>query len=728
MSPAQAQPPEPKAEVPITEPSELAPTSSTPVALQKRPLGIVISGGASLGIHEAGYLYIVSEALKNAEVPLRVVTGASAGSGNSLLTALSTCLPSISDPETSMGWHVWVPSGFDDLFDPASTTPISAFSTRAPVAGLRIMEEVWRRGLPTSCDVVVAVTVTKLDPIVVQLVDELTAPRQLLRVAVRIRGRGPNQPPSVENVVDPSYGAPQMLLPFSRATDKRGALANLDRLIQLITASGAFPLAFPPVELEYCLRSRSTEPCDSAEEKALFIDGGAFDNIPLRLANGLSKALGLKDPRFLYVDPVLRSYPEPRHEPLQGAPSSALSFGARFAAGFVDHARNAELYALLEDNPSSLQNVLVGLSRYPQASGFLRNFFGLFDTDFRRFDFYLGMYDALQDLERWPQLAGPEVAALSRSMALLPPLACMSSWYDDSADHSACDDPSLRNLRILTQISLDRVYSSCRESTIPSPNHPHCERARRGGNPPAVVEMARRSPGFGLRRKSESPLDHNLRLLSAYGYHFRDLGLPPSDSRRARAQIAKRLGAAIARFAHLQPDLVSRNLIEVAGLELLSPIHYEPPRHLRYLMLGTAAELGASWALPRLPSWIRINTAMVLDGLVSMVTQDATDFDLSVVAGPEIELRALTTRRLATSVGARVGYQLGWGDRLSRSDCTAERAKGDGRDCSQMVVHGVVSLSIVERLRLQTSLIYYPKLPSFDDRVYNVHFGLGYQF
>ena len=95
----------------------------------------MISGGASLGTHEAGYLYVVTEALKRAGIPLRVLTGASAGSGNAFLTALSSCQPQNTKPESSLAWRVWVPSGFDHIFKPDEVTAVSAFSTPSAVAG-----------------------------------------------------------------------------------------------------------------------------------------------------------------------------------------------------------------------------------------------------------------------------------------------------------------------------------------------------------------------------------------------------------------------------------------------------------------------------------------------------------------------------------------------------------------------------------------------------------------
>lgn len=46
----------------VEPPASVAPTAPPPLAL-------TISGGATLGVHEAGYLYLLTEALRRADAP-----------------------------------------------------------------------------------------------------------------------------------------------------------------------------------------------------------------------------------------------------------------------------------------------------------------------------------------------------------------------------------------------------------------------------------------------------------------------------------------------------------------------------------------------------------------------------------------------------------------------------------------------------------------------------------
>lgn len=60
--------------------------------------------------------------------------------------------------------------------------------------------------------------------------------------------------------------------------------------------------------------------------------------------------------------------------------------------------------------------------------------------------------------------------------------------------------------------------------------------------------------------------------------------------------------------------------------------------------------------------------------------------------------------------------------------CTAELARGDGRDCSQLVLQSVASFIAIERVRFQVTLDYFTRDVDFDDRSYDVHLAFGVQF
>ena len=153
--------------VPAPAAAQAPPGDSLPATLS---VALVISGGASLGVYEAGYLYVLGETLKREGIPLRVATGASAGSGNALFSALSSCGAPNGRPGADLGYRFWLSTSFADLFQPAASTPVSAFTARPGLDMMRrLVEEIWQRGLPVPCDVVLGIPVTKITPLDVPL-------------------------------------------------------------------------------------------------------------------------------------------------------------------------------------------------------------------------------------------------------------------------------------------------------------------------------------------------------------------------------------------------------------------------------------------------------------------------------------------------------------------------------------------------------------------------------
>src|SRR5512143_562600 len=114
-----------------------AQTNSIPRPDSGPAVAMVISGGASLGVYEAGYTYILSEVLKRQGTPLSVATGASAGSGNALFAGLSSCTAANDLPTRDLGYRFWLPQQFGNLFQPDSSTPISALIATPGQAELR---------------------------------------------------------------------------------------------------------------------------------------------------------------------------------------------------------------------------------------------------------------------------------------------------------------------------------------------------------------------------------------------------------------------------------------------------------------------------------------------------------------------------------------------------------------------------------------------------------------
>lgn len=711
-----------------------APAPAAPPTPADNTVALVINGGASLGAYEAGYLYVLNLALRSANKRISVVTGASAGSGNALFSALSACQPINDRPSADLGWNMWLDVGIDDLFRPAEVTPVSAFSTKPVLEKLELVRAIWRRGLPASCDVTLGLTVTRLYPNTVRISQQLTAPRQLMRALVRIRGRGPGKPPQLTNVSRAlDDGGLQLLLPFEPDGDQPAALRNLGRLSTVMVASGTFPFAFPPVQLSYCvgLPGKPALPCTRPSHSALFVDGGVFDNVPLRLAMALAPS---STTPIIYLDPAIRAYREPPAV-AKGMPGSALSFVGTLVGGFYNHARNAELFAAkgagIQTGASS--RLRVTLNRYPQSSNSLQNFFGLFEREFRRFDFYLGMYDAWRDTARWSWLRAGSIAA-RLSAAEWQPLACLAHTFDrpGNALAAACRAPGMRDLVVLMQIALDRVYEDCRtappDTADPLP-HAHCQRAVAGNRPPYLLGGdARRHTTHQRKRPGESKEAYNLRLLAVYGFHFKDLGLTRAQARRAPAAVAAKLRRIIRAFTAKQPSALQSTLLNLGAAQWLQTVDRTPRWHNYYATVGTAVEVAGLWRLPRLPDALRLNTALTFDGLVSLLTQDENELAITAAVGPELKVATALASRLLISAGARIGYQFGLADKFGAKTCTATNANGDGRTCSQLVLHGLLGVQVAGVVRGQLTFAFYPSRPDFDDRVYTLQLQAGIQF
>lgn len=724
-----------------------------PVAAPDLPeaWAITVSGGVTLGNHESGYLYVLTEALKRsgaAAVP--ITTGASAGSANGLMSALDLCDGPLDDPRETMGWNLWVTQGFEVGVVPERATATSLFSPQALRDRLGPLDAVWARGLPTRCDVVVAIPVTRLEAMPVRLNESLALPRQTFRFVLRIRGRGPGVAPELSNLVDTGAAVPQLLLPLTG-----DPASDLDLVRDVVLASAAFPLAFPAVPLSYCVADvDAPDPtaCPVATEQALFIDGGVFDNIPLRTAHRLTGALlrvGEEGPawsvdpadprapwpavRHVYIDPVIRGYPE-RPDGLGAQGELGLGeYLAAFAGGFVMQARSAELYALAEERPDVMAATFVTWNRYPQASRYVENFVGAFDTSFRRYDFALGMVDAWLDLGRM------EGEAPARGRAALEPLltteawapaACLLSVMEPSraALRPACEGEDLRNVRILAQIGLDQVYSICRgqdPAAVDPWGHAHCTLAARGALPPELVEGDFAAPIDRLRREGEGEFAHFLRLLAAYDYALDDLGLDPRRARHAPSAMADALVPAVDAMARRQPDLPTQRLLRAVGRQGLGLAFAPPsdPAHA-YLLTGTLGEVGGTVRLSDDATWLRWNVGLQADGFLSLLVPDRERFNVALATGPELDLLARKPGPFRPLLALRVAMQAGVLDQLGSIACDPQR---DTRDCTQPELQGLAAVEIAELVRVQGELDVLPFLPG-DAIPLDVHLALGIRF
>jgi hypothetical protein len=740
-----------------------------PVGKRGAPLGITISGGVSLGAYEAGVVYYLLAFFKKNPglYDPRVFTGASAGSMNALLGAITVCAKDMPAPSQSLLFRTWTSVGFKQLFRPDQTKADGLFSRSAFDPIVAETEKAWREALqgPEACDVLLGVTTTRKKELPATDRDPLGLARVEERFAVHIRGRGPGKPPETSSYVDPTFQIRQAMLPTDGSGDV--PFASLRDTLQ---ASSAFPLAFSPQPVKFCLeepavpRGSTGKPaelhCTMADAKsALFIDGGVFDNQPVRLAARLLAA-GLEDgekplrdaPRFddvdlpnhaefIHISPDAFSFPAEEGEAQRSIDRpSALTTIFEFARTFVGNARSKELLALFEERPDLRERLSVARVSLPTASSPLGAFFGFFERDFRVFDFTLGMNDA-RDLVESRLL--PKIKETHQSQAIAFPeptgvgaeipedwrgYACLRAMLAGTGG-TACDDDSLANFRVLLQVSFDRLMSTCGRPDAPRMGgNVLCTQGSLGGPPPMVPHVTDHTSGRRAFRRGpkESDIAYVLRRLSAYHFHFRDLGLAPDEADRAMDRVRELLGDALVRFSEVQPP-DGRAAIRFLVLPALNLLAYAPPTSILYGVFGTPNEIGYSARAEGKRGFrrrIRANFALQFRGLGTLVSSEPNTFAVAPVAGLEFEL-PFSGPSLQSRVGLRGGYIFSTSSGKPISNCS-ETDDAVGK-CSRLTTQAVIELTAYDRLRFHLLGEYLPPVFKGQNGLYSVTPALGAQ-
>jgi predicted acylesterase/phospholipase RssA len=701
-------------------------------------LSLTVSGGVSLGAYEAGFLaYAIGVVQRDAATDLRILTGASAGSLNSLLALLVACRADGSAVSSaSMFWNSWISVGFDQL-TAAPPTPLGAFSREWLARAAEPVEQAWNRGLDPACDVVLGVSTTRVEPRMLRAAGgRLELPRMEEKFAIRVQGRGAGRPPRATNYASPGSAVPNPLL----VTDERGEIA-FSEIRDLIFASMAFPVAFAPQPLRTCVAGGTAAPgvCLPPEAAtAPYVDGGIFDNAPLRMAVGLARsglhevdtASGRLDWRdapdpsvstlpatiaFAFVNPNATEYPlTPRPDPQANDPSLTREL-ERIALALVETGRSKELAILLEEHPDVADRIVVPRRQFPAASAPMFAFLGFFEREFRVFDFHLGMYDAQRMLSAGIRTPGGTVL-VDPSRAHEPPFpeavsrsfACMRAVYDRAADaDAACRGDDLSDFRALLQVSLDQLYDACRGHRAgverSAWSNAHCDHASAGEAPPRVPGLAPARWPEWRRSTDEAELTYSMRLLAGYGFRFDDLGVPPGRGDLAVARIRAAIGRAADRLAAAQPS-AERGPVTFAAKLAADSVAYSPPTWTLHLTMGpTESELGVSRGLAdstRVPRGLRVALAVGFRGLEGALTSgEAAPFATLLVGGLELQ-PTLNTAFGQARLGLRAGMLFANDDDLGAIAC------GNGADrnvaaCTRPVVQGVVGFTILERFRIQ---------------------------
>ena len=356
---------------------------------------MVISGGVSLGAYEAGYNWAMIKMLseiktKNAHIDpqLQSVAGASAGSINALLTAMYWCqkesIPYENGVEDNLFYETWVHLGIEDLaIDGEDPDNKSTLFTRKALRdkAAKIMNHMSKPIYTEGCEVPMGFAVTKVTPIIEEF------------QGIKIK----NQTFSIPLTFEVSHGKVKIVnheMPESTAfyLSIPGIEKDYTKVVDVLFASSAFPGAFQQVKLRYGYKGKIYS--------HYFIDGGAYNNVPLQLATELDPDAKL----FIFMDPSnMRKQPKVKEtlaeeEPPVGFITSNLSPLTSTVEIFQQMHLYSAINQYFRNNP---ERKLVLSSRFhPLTAGYLEHFGAFLDLNFRIYDYYVGLYDAIYHLAK----------------------------------------------------------------------------------------------------------------------------------------------------------------------------------------------------------------------------------------------------------------------------------------------------------------------------------------
>jgi predicted acylesterase/phospholipase RssA len=369
-------------------------TNSTEEERAQLNLSMVISGGVSLGAYEAGYNWAMIKMLSEIRVDhkglvepnLRSVAGASAGSINALLSAIYWCqkesVPLHNSVDDNLFYETWVNLGIEDLVIKGKDkhNKNSLFTRKGlQKKGDAIIEHLEKPIFRKNCKVPLGVAVTKVKPIVEKIAG-IKVKNQNFSVPLLFKEKDGKA--IVENNVLPPSIAFYLSIP--------GIEKDRQKLINLLFASGAFPGAFQQVKLDYEYKGE--------KRSSYFIDGGLYDNVPLDLAI----ALDHNATHFLFMDPsnirkevIDDSDDEAEEMPVGFITTNLLPIFSSF--GIM---QSMKLYdAINKHFRNNPEKKLILSSRFHPITGkFLGHFGAFLDKNFREYDYYVGVYDAIYHL------------------------------------------------------------------------------------------------------------------------------------------------------------------------------------------------------------------------------------------------------------------------------------------------------------------------------------------
>lgn len=320
---------------------------------KKKKIALVISGAVSLGSYQAGVLYELFSLLKQlgdkSEFEIDVIAGASAGSVNSIIFGLAMMYD-----YNLIDWtkRIWL-KGLDIavLLEQLDEPSLSILSNRV-INELKkdLLDEVKRSnnnffaGAPDK--VKIALTLSNLSGI-----------------PYPVKFSSKSEEYKLTTFAD------WYTIDLQKGKKDAATLQEIERMIDVAIASGAFPFAFPAKKLKRrCSDYKGTlvGQNPSGEVDFIYVDGGVFNNEPINRAKELVDSLDDSEAQRIYlcIDPT----PPEAAGKFDGL--DMLSVGMRLVPAILSEAHFRDWYHAVKINQrlqwqekliNGLREILIGL-------------------------------------------------------------------------------------------------------------------------------------------------------------------------------------------------------------------------------------------------------------------------------------------------------------------------------------------------------------------------------
>ena len=662
-------------------------------------VSLTTSGGVSLGVYEAGYLYYTIKFGNTInDDTVKILTGASAGALNSFLGILEGCSDS-PEPSESLFWKTWIPLGIDQLYPPKEKRPKSVLTREGLEDMFTLLQNRWHKGLRKGCHAYLGVSLTRKESILPSNSSLIDYPRIMESTVVHITGRGEGIAPKVENVIVNPRSS-QITLPLSKDDNK-----NFEILKSVLLASSSFPVAFKPTSIPHCISTPPhKEECNGKKVRYdEFVDGGVFNNGPLDLAYKIAGKLNISDrTTYYYFDPDYKNFPTDAISTSSEFEEGIIKEGMIFLKNFVQFSRSTKVSNFLNDHPELLSKVEIIKGNLPLASSPMEGFLGFFEKDFREFDFYIGMLDAKLEIERRFGGENVTVEQIEKMRFEWKLLECLNSVFSgDSRVMRYCREQReiKPNLRALYEYSLNRLYLACKTEKKDVTNR-FCQNIRKEGELSKYFTELNRRDDFDRR----SELHFLFHELNRKNFEFKDLGLKGSESHLGLITFNQKLREIISDSIENQPEN-HKSIIKRAAYPLLNYITYTPVFFSRYgLISSNTFELGVNLGFnaDAIRSSLKLNFGLNLNGIDNLIYSDSKGLGVTPFVGLIGEPHFLDFSSYQIGLFYRTGYQLS-----SEVDFSTDRCGNDPflrrefANCSFWLHQAGVSLNILDFINVR---------------------------